>query len=45
MVEKHKKEKSDLLGIMGRMGKQYGDTDTDFKHEFATIKEDIRNKV
>ena len=45
LVEKHRKEKTDLVGIMSRMSKQYGDADTDLKHEFATLREDIRNKA
>ena len=33
------------MGIVARMDKEYSENDGEFKHEFQTLKEDIRNKV
>ena len=44
LIAKHAKEKSDIMGIMGRMEHEFNETEADSKHEFSSIKDDIKNK-
>jgi len=40
----HAKEKTDILGIMFRMDQEFQDAESDAKHEFSSIKDDVKNK-
>jgi hypothetical protein len=44
LIANHAKENSDIMGIMGRMEHEFMDTEADAKHEFSSIKDDIKNK-
>ena len=40
----HAKEKTDIMGIMFRMDQEFQDAESDAKHEFSSIKDDVKNK-
>lgn len=41
----HSKEKAELLGVLLRVETRNTDSDTDVKHDFQNVREDVRNKV
>lgn len=45
IVAKHFQDKADALGILQRLEKDFGDTEADFKNEWNSMREDIKNKV
>ncbi|KAJ3183720.1 Dynein regulatory complex subunit 2 [Gaertneriomyces sp. JEL0708] len=40
----HTKEKADVLGISTRMDQDYQDTEADARHEFSSMRDDVKNK-
>ncbi|KAJ3043903.1 Dynein regulatory complex subunit 2 [Rhizophlyctis rosea] len=40
----HAKEKADILGIMARMEQDFQETEADAKHEYSSMKDDVKNK-
>ncbi|KND01614.1 uncharacterized protein SPPG_03412 [Spizellomyces punctatus DAOM BR117] len=40
----HVKEKADILGIMTRMEQEFQDTEADAKHEYSSMRDDVKNK-
>ncbi|KAI9205758.1 coiled-coil domain-containing protein 65-like protein [Polychytrium aggregatum] len=40
----HAKDKADLVGIMTRMDQEFQETEGDAKHEYSSLKDDIKNK-
>ncbi|KAJ3021787.1 Dynein regulatory complex subunit 2 [Thoreauomyces humboldtii] len=40
----HAKERSDVLGIMGRMEQEFGDAEADARHEYSSLRDDVKNK-
>ncbi|KAJ3300086.1 Dynein regulatory complex subunit 2, partial [Borealophlyctis nickersoniae] len=40
----HAKEKADILGIMTRMEQDFQETEADAKHEYSSMKDDVKNK-
>jgi hypothetical protein len=45
LTAQHAKEKADVLGIMARMETEFQDTEADAKHEFSSLRDDVKNKV
>lgn len=41
----HAREKADILGIMSRMEQEFQDTEADAKHEYSSLRDDVKNKV
>lgn len=41
---RHTMEKADVLGIMAKMDQDFQDTEADAKHEYSSLKDDVRNK-
>ena len=41
----HAKEKAELLGVLLRVETRNADNDTDVRHDFQNVREDVRNKV
>ncbi|KAJ1558798.1 Dynein regulatory complex subunit 2 [Nowakowskiella sp. JEL0078] len=40
----HVREKTDILGIMARMEQDFQETEADAKHEYSSMKDDVKNK-
>ncbi|KAI9089819.1 hypothetical protein DFS34DRAFT_383151 [Phlyctochytrium arcticum] len=40
----HAKEKADILGIMSRMEQDFQDTEADARHEYSSMRDDVKNK-
>ncbi|KAJ3042758.1 Dynein regulatory complex subunit 2 [Rhizophlyctis rosea] len=40
----HAKEKADILGIMARMEQDFQETEADARHEYSSMKDDVKNK-
>jgi hypothetical protein len=40
----HAKEKADILGIMTRAEQEFQDVEADAKHEYSSVKDDVKNK-
>lgn len=45
LTAQHAKEKADILGIMARMDMDFQETEADAKHEYSSMKDDVKNKV
>ncbi|TPX34313.1 hypothetical protein SmJEL517_g03012 [Synchytrium microbalum] len=41
---KHTKAKNDIMGILNRMQVEFGDAEADSRHEFSSVKDDVKNK-
>ncbi|TPX35184.1 hypothetical protein SeMB42_g07207 [Synchytrium endobioticum] len=41
---RHLKSKTDILGIVNRMDIEFTDAEADAKHEFSSVKDDVKNK-
>ncbi|KAJ3324163.1 Dynein regulatory complex subunit 2 [Blyttiomyces sp. JEL0837] len=41
----HAKEKAEIMGIMTRMEQEFQDAEADAKHEYSSMKDDVKNKV
>lgn len=39
------KDRIDILGIMARAEHEFQETEADAKHEYSSIRDDVRNKV
>ncbi|KAJ3124658.1 Dynein regulatory complex subunit 2 [Nowakowskiella sp. JEL0407] len=44
LMVQHARERADLLGIMTRMEQDFQETEADAKHEYSSVKDDIKNK-
>ncbi|KAJ3177286.1 Dynein regulatory complex subunit 2 [Geranomyces variabilis] len=40
----HAKERADILGIMGRMEQDFQDAEADARHEYSSLRDDVKNK-
>ncbi|KAJ3091619.1 Dynein regulatory complex subunit 2 [Quaeritorhiza haematococci] len=40
----HSMEKSDILGIMARMEQEFQEAEADARHEYSSLKDDVKNK-
>ncbi len=44
LMTQHVKEKSDILGIMARMEMDFQETEADARHEYSSLRDDVKNK-
>ncbi|KAI9309711.1 coiled-coil domain-containing protein 65-like protein, partial [Zopfochytrium polystomum] len=44
LLAQHAMEKTEVLGIMAKMEQDFQDTEADAKHEYSSLKDDVRNK-
>jgi hypothetical protein len=41
----HLKEKMDIIGIMTRLEQEFQEAEADSKHEYQSLRDDVKNKV
>jgi hypothetical protein len=41
----HAKDRADILGIMARAEHEFQESEADAKHEYSSVKDDVKNKV
>jgi hypothetical protein len=41
----HAKERADVLGIMARADHEFQEAEADAKHEYSSVRDDVKNKV
>jgi dynein regulatory complex subunit 2 len=39
------KERSDIMGILARAEHEFQESEADAKHEYSSIRDDVKNKV
>jgi hypothetical protein len=44
LVMQHAREMADILSIMGRMEHDFQEVEADAKHEYSSLKDDVKNK-